>query len=160
MIIIKFQWLKDYQELEESIAYLNWNINKTKLELIRWQEADLSNVKLTAESKGSNVEKVLKKLESDLKFKEEMRASLILLIDTFKGVESQILKKKYVEGKTLEDIAWELSYSYSYIKAKHAELRRRLDFIDDYEKTIKRYRLKGKITEKVLLKTGPDSLQR
>lgn len=88
-----------------------------------------------------------------------MKESLILLINTFKGIESQILKKKYVEGKTLEEIAEELNYSYSHIKAKHAELRRRLDFIDEYEKAIKKYQLKGKASEKVLLKTGPNSLQ-
>lgn len=157
-MVIKFKWLKDYQELEESIAYLKWNINKTKLELIRWEEGDLAKVKLTAESKGSNVEKVLKKLESDLAFKKEMRESLLLLVNTFKGVESQILKKKYVEGKTLDMIAEELNYSHSHIKAKHAELKRRLDFIDEYEKAIKKYQLKSKITEKVLLKTGPNSL--
>lgn len=129
MINIRFQWLKDYQELEESTTYLKWKINRTKLELMRWQEVDLTNVKLTAELKSLDVEQMLKKLVSDLTLKKEMKASLIQLIDSLTEVESQILKKKYVEGKTLERVAEELNYSYGHIKARHAELKRRLDFI-------------------------------
>lgn len=159
MIIIKFQWLKDYQELDEEIAYLKWNVRKTKLELSRWEEGDLSKVFLERDSKGSQVEVNIDKIEELLNEKIETQKSLVVLIDTFKGMESQILKKKYVEGKTLELIAEELNYSYSHIKAKHAELKRRLDFIDEYEKAIKKYRLKSKVIEKVLSKTSPDSLQ-
>ncbi|EDP67068.1 hypothetical protein CAT7_02092 [Carnobacterium sp. AT7] len=52
MIIIKFQWLKDYQETEERIAYLKWNIRRTKYELERWEDStDLCKVFLVKESK-------------------------------------------------------------------------------------------------------------
>lgn len=99
------------------------------------------NLKLTRESKGANVEEALEKLENDLKFKKEMKASLLLLVNTFKGNDNLILKKKYVEGKSLECIAEELSYSSGYIRQKHAELRRRLDFLDDWEETKKKYEM-------------------
>lgn len=135
MIIIKFQWLKDYQETEERIAYLKWNIRRTKYELERWEDStDLGKVFLVKESKGSKVEETLQLLENELIFREEMRASLIILISTFKGLENQILKMKYVEGRTLESIAEEMNYSAGYIRQKHAELRRRLNFIDEWEK--------------------------
>lgn len=107
--------------------------------MIRWEEGDLINVKLTRESRGANVEEALDQLENELKFKEEMKASLILLINTFKGKENQILKMKYVEGKSLEDVAEELNYSSGYIRQKHAELRKRLDFLDDWEETKRKY---------------------
>ncbi|HAP4499341.1 TPA: sigma-70 family RNA polymerase sigma factor, partial [Enterococcus faecalis] len=35
---------------------------------------------------------------------------------------------KYVEGLTLESIADETGYSYSYIKSKHAEIMRMVQF--------------------------------
>lgn len=118
---------------------MKWNINKTKLELIRWEEGDLKDVKLTRESQGANVEESLERLENELKFKEEMKSSLVLLINTFKGNDNQILKKKYVEGKSLECVAEELNYSSGYIRQKHAELRKRLDFLDDWEETKRKY---------------------
>ena len=98
-------------------------------------------VRITNESKGAHVEESIQKIESDLKFREEMKASLMLLINTFKGNENQILKKKYVEGKSLESIAEELNYSSGYIRQKHAELRRRLDFLDDWEDAKRKYQM-------------------
>ena len=49
-------WLKDYQKLEQDIAYLECNLDKTKAELKRWISGDLQNVRLTAESDGAKVE--------------------------------------------------------------------------------------------------------
>lgn len=145
MVIIKFKWLKDYQELDEEIAYLKWNVRKTKVELRRWEEGDLSEVFLERESKGSRVEVSIDNLEELLKEKIDMQESLVVLIHTFKGIESQILRKKYVEGKPLEMIAEELNYSYGHVKAKHAELKRRLEFIEDYEEAIKKYSLTDRV---------------
>lgn len=127
--------------MDEEIAFIKWNLNKSELELSRWEEGDLSKVRLTNESKGARVEEVIKKLESDLMFREELKASLMLLINTFKGNDNQILKKKYVEGKSLEVIAEELNYSSGYIRQKHAELRRRLDFLDDWEAVKQKYEM-------------------
>lgn len=137
--IIKFQWLKDYQETEERIAYLKWNIRKTEYELERWKDSsDLGKVFLVKESKGSKIERTLELLENELTFQKEMQASLLILINTFKGLENQILKMKYVEGKSLETVAEELNYSHGHIRQKHAELRRRLDFLDDWEEVQKK----------------------
>lgn len=111
------------------------------MELARWEEGDLVKVRLTNESRGAHVEEAITKIESDLKFREEMKSSLMLLIDTFKGNENQLLKKKYIEGKTLECIAEELNYSSGYIRKKHAELKRRLDFLDDWEAAKRKYEM-------------------
>lgn len=137
---MKFQWLKDYQSLSEQIAYLQWDLNKSRMELIRWTEGDLSNVKLEKESKASNLDNIIARLEGELTFHKEMQESLLVLINSFNGVENKILRCKYVEGMTLEEIANLTSYSPSYIRAKHAELKRRLDFIDEYEANMLKYR--------------------
>ena len=140
MIIIEFEWLKDYFELEERINYLKWNINKTKLELIRWVEGDLSGVRLTKESRGARVEEVLAAIEAELSFTKEQKDSLLILVEDGQGLEDCVLFKKYVEGKTLEVIAEELYFSYGHIKTIHAKLRKSLDFIGEYEINIKRYK--------------------
>ena len=90
---------------------------------------------------GAHTLKKITKIESDLMFREELKASLCLLINTFKGNENQILKKKYVEGKTLEVIAEELNYSSGYIRQKHAEVKRRIDFLDDWEAAKQKYEM-------------------
>ncbi len=37
---------------------------------------------------------------------------------------------KWFEGKTLEEIAVELKYSYGYIKRKHADIMKMIKFAD------------------------------
>ncbi|PEP49720.1 transcriptional regulator [Bacillus pseudomycoides] len=48
----------------------------------------------------------------------------------FKGLENKILKMKYIDGMKLERIAEELNYSPSYINLKHAEIMRRIKFVE------------------------------
>ena len=57
------------------------------------------------------------------------------LVSSFNGIEEQILRKKYIDGQTLEEIAEddEVHYTLSYIRKKHAELHRRLDFLDKWD---------------------------
>lgn len=50
------EWLKGYQKLEEDIAYLEYNLDKTKAELNRWISGDLQDVCLTAESDVAKIE--------------------------------------------------------------------------------------------------------
>ncbi|WP_244945726.1 hypothetical protein [Marinilactibacillus psychrotolerans] len=88
---------------------------------------------LTKDSDGSKLEKVIEELEEQLTEQEQLKESLVLVVDTFKGIEHKILKLKYIEGKSLESISEELSYSPGYIRQKHAELRRRLEFLEEYE---------------------------
>lgn len=55
-------------------------------------------------------------------------------MDAFTGIDQQILKLKYIQGMTLEEIAEELGCSAELVRKKHAELHRRLDFLDDFDK--------------------------
>ncbi len=125
-----FNWLRDYQKLEEDIAYLEYNLDKTKAELRRWVSGDLREVRLTAESEGAKVENRIEAIEYELAHKMNDMYKLEKLISKFRGLENQILKLKYVDGMTLEEIAEAVNYSSSHIKKKHAELVRLINFVE------------------------------
>ncbi|AQY37588.1 DUF1492 domain-containing protein [Bacillus thuringiensis] len=126
-----FDWLKDYQKLEERIAYLDYNLDKTKAELKRWVSGDLREVRLTAESEGAKVEERIEAIEYELAHKMNAMCDLLKLISKFKGLENKLLKMKYVDGMTLEEIAENMNYSSSYIYKKHAEIIRRIKFAEE-----------------------------
>lgn len=140
---MRFQWLKDYQELEEQILYLKWNLNKSKLELDRWVNGDLANVRLEKNSRASSLEEKIELLEQEVMYLEEQKQATEEMVSSFSGLDNSIVKMKYVEGMTLEQIAEELSYSYSHIKNRHAGLRKSLEFTDNY--FIRRTKLKYKL---------------
>lgn len=125
-----FDWLKDYQKLEEEIAYLEYNLEQTESELKRWISGDLQDVRLTSGSQGAKVEELIEKIKNELYIKQEKMNNLVHLISKFKGLENQILKKKYIDGMTLEEIAEDMNYSSSYIYKKHAEIVRRIKFAE------------------------------
>ncbi len=125
-----FDWLKDYQKLEEDISLLEYNLDRTKAELKRWISGDLQDVRLTAESEGAKVEKRLEVIELNLAYKMNEMHNLLKLISEFKGLENKVVKMKYVDGMTLEEIAEDMNYSSSYIYKKHAEIVRRIKFAE------------------------------
>ncbi|PEL14574.1 hypothetical protein COF37_24235 [Bacillus wiedmannii] len=127
-----FDWMKDYQKLEEDIAYLDYNLDKTKVELKRWISGDLRDVRLTAQSDGAKVEEHLEAIEYELAHKMNAMYDLKYLISKFTGLENRILKMKYVDGMTLEQIAFDLHYSTGYIRRKHAEIRKIVKFLDEF----------------------------
>lgn len=130
---MRFQWLKDYQEIDEQILYLKWNLNKSKLERNRWVYGDLSDVKLEKDSRSSNLEDIIPKIEQEIILLKKQKEEMLTLISSFKGIENQIIRLKYIDGQSLEEISETIGYSASYIRKKHAEIRSKLDFLDDYE---------------------------
>ncbi|MDT3497171.1 DUF1492 domain-containing protein [Bacillus toyonensis] len=126
-----FDWLKDYQKLEERITYLDYNLDKTKAELKRWISGDLREVRLTAKSEGAKVEERIEAIEYELAHKMNAMHDLLKLISKFKGLENKVLKMKYVDGMTLEEIAEDINYSSSYIYKKHAEIIKRIKFAEE-----------------------------
>ncbi|EMF0064320.1 hypothetical protein C7N31_RS11755 [Enterococcus hirae] len=130
---MRFQWLKDYQELDEQILYLKWNLNKSKLELNRWVNGDLADVRIEKNSRSSMLEENIQKIENEIEILEEQRQEMLAIINSFKGIDNEIIRKKYVEGCSLEIIAEEIGYSASYIRQRHADIRKTLNFLDEYE---------------------------
>lgn len=126
-----YEWLKDYRKLEEEITYLEFNLERTKRELNRWENVyDLGKYKLHPESLGANVEEKIEAIEYALAYKLNDLEELKKLISTFNGLEYKILYRKHVEGKTLEVIANELNYSTNYIKIKHANIMRMMQYAE------------------------------
>lgn len=105
-------------------------MDRTKAELKRWISGDLQDVRLTADSEGAKVEKRLEVIELNLAYKMNEMHNLLKLISEFKGLENKIVKMKYVDGMTLEEIAENMNYSSSYIYKKHAEIVRRIKFAE------------------------------
>lgn len=130
---MRFQWLKDYQELDEQILYLKWNLNKSKLELNRWVNGDLADVRIEKNSRSASLEENIQKIENEIEILEEQRQEMLAIINSFKGIDNEIIRKKYVEGCSLEIIAEEIGYSASYVRQRHADIRKTLNFLDEYE---------------------------
>ena len=116
VVVIRYQWLQEYQKLEEEIEILKWKIRKSEMELERWCDPrDLGKVKITNESIASHLEENIKRDQAFLGEKELAMEALMIMIDRFKGLDNQILKMKYIDGMSLREISEEFNYSYSYI---------------------------------------------
>jgi DNA-directed RNA polymerase specialized sigma subunit len=130
---VRFQWLKNYQDLEEQILFMKWNLNKSRLELDRWVNGDLANVRLEKNSRSSSLEESIRIIENELELLEKDKIELMELIDSFSGADNQIVKLKYIDDMDVYDIADETGYSVSYIRKRHTEIRKTLSFVDEYE---------------------------
>lgn len=130
---MRFQWLKDYQDLEDQILYLKWNLNKSRLELSRWVHGDLAKVRLEKNSRSSSLEENIQRISREIELLEEQRTELIAIVASFKGLDNDIVRMKYIEGCSLEIISEEIGYSASYVRQRHAEIRKKIQFLDEYE---------------------------
>ncbi|MFF2795385.1 DUF1492 domain-containing protein [Lysinibacillus xylanilyticus] len=130
-----YEWLRDYQQIEDEITYLEYNLERSQKELKRWVSGDLAGVKLTAESDGAKLENRIERIEKELQIKLTEQKNFMELISNFSGLNHKILKMKYVDGMTLEEIAEELNYSASYIYKKHAEIAKMIKFAHEIKLT-------------------------
>lgn len=126
------EWLKDYQQLEQGIKFLNFNLERSRKELRRWVSGDLAKYKLTAESDGARLEERIEVIEYELAHKMNDLYDMQKMMKAFKGLESEILYQKYVEGNTLEEVAELVGYSASHIKKRHAEIMRAMQTVKEY----------------------------
>lgn len=126
------EWLKDYQQLEQDIDYLYYQLERNEHELKRWTSGDLLKVRLNENSIAAGLEETIEKIKEEIVYKEEQKEKLIQLVNTFKGLDNKIIKLKYIDGMTLEQIAEELSYSASHIRKRHAEIARTIKFVEMY----------------------------
>ncbi|MBD7942498.1 hypothetical protein H9650_00030 [Psychrobacillus sp. Sa2BUA9] len=130
-----YEWLNDFRKLEDEIAYLEFNLERSENELKRWTSGDLLGVKLTADSNGAKLEESIEAIKTELEYKRIDLERLVKLIGTFRGLENNILYKKYVEGKTLVSIADELDKSPNYIYNKHAQMMRMIEYAHEVRLT-------------------------
>ncbi|WP_204671621.1 hypothetical protein [Gracilibacillus alcaliphilus] len=123
-----YEWLRDYKRLEEDILYLDFELSRNKRELGRWMYGDLQDIKLNEKSKASQLEEVVRDIEHEMAHKMNDLYNAKQLIKRFKGLDNQILYGKYVEGKTLTEIAYELDYAPGHIYNKHAQIMKMINF--------------------------------
>lgn len=128
-----YDWLKQYLDIQNDLAFYEFKLRQAQLELDRWKDGDLSQVHINKRSNSSRIEPTIIKLEKYIQEEKDLLSSLDKLVARFNGIEEQILHKKYIEGKTLEQIAEETNYSVSYVRKKHADIGKRIDFLDQYE---------------------------
>lgn len=130
-----YDWLRDYQQIQEEIAYLEYNLERSQKELKRWVNGDLVGVKLTADSDGAKLEERIERIDRELQVKLLEQKNFLELINRFSGLNHKVLKLKYVDGMTLEEIAEILNYSASYIYKKHAEIAKMIKFAHEIKLT-------------------------
>jgi DNA-directed RNA polymerase specialized sigma subunit len=123
-----YEWLRNYQQLEGEVDYLNFELERYKKELRRWEIGDLARVKLEADSRASNLEDIIALKKYELAHKMNDLYNAKKLISKFKGLENKILYMKYVEGKTLSEVAIELGYTSGHIYNKHAQMIKMINF--------------------------------
>ncbi len=83
----------------------------------------LSRIKQT-----DNVVDEINVINERLQTLKTRQKKIIDVIDKFEGLEHKILKLRFIEGYKLADIAESLGYSEQYIKNKHSELMKRIEF--------------------------------
>ncbi|WP_143352929.1 hypothetical protein [Enterococcus villorum] len=130
---MKFKWLKDYRELDEQIFYLKWSLNKSELELARWIEGDLSTLCLKDNGRVPSLKEKIQNTRQEINLLDEQKKEMLAILETFKGIDNQIVKMKYIDGMKLEDIAEKIDYTVSYVRQRHAGIRKTLKFLDEYE---------------------------
>lgn len=122
------QWLSDYRKLLQEIDYLEFNLERNQKELKRWVSGDLKGVKLEADSFGSRIEENIKRIKEELAYKQHQAVEFYQMLGTFEGLENKILFMRYIECKSFSEIAEELNYSVGYIRTKHAEIKRCIEY--------------------------------
>ena len=116
-----YEWLNSFQEIENRISYLEFEVERYKEELKRWcNTEDLGRYTLVKESRASKIEDIIESYEWDLAHEMNTLHDLKAVIYGFKGLNHHILRMKYVEGLTLKEIASELGYGIDHIKKRHS----------------------------------------
>ncbi|WP_427108460.1 hypothetical protein [Lysinibacillus xylanilyticus] len=98
-------WLKDYSILLNKLEYLQFKLT----------DKELSSTERTA-------------AEGELQYCFDRKEKFEKLVSKFDSIEQKILYEKYVNGKTLIQVAEELGYSEHYIYDKHSQIKRLIKF--------------------------------
>ena len=124
-----YEWLEKYQEWQQKISVLEWELDTYKSELARWKDSnDLGKYKLVKESKASKLEEKIESLQYELAHKMNQIYDLRKIIYSFRGLEQRILILKYIEGYNLKEIAKKTKYSHDHIRRKHREIMQKVTF--------------------------------
>lgn len=127
-----FEWLKDYKQLMQRIAYIEFKIEQSETEWSRWTSGDLYNTHLGKDSIASKLPDYIERDKEILEDLKSHRKTLLNFIDTFEDLDSKVLKLRYVKGLSLYEIAEELGYSYDHIRRCHSNLVKVIQLYDKH----------------------------
>lgn len=132
-----FEWLKLYRDLDMQHKALELKRDISKEEIDRWYSVSYARADLGKKqdmlSRVRQVDRIreeLEELNERIERIERQKNKVLDLINRFEGIEHKILRKKYIDDMTLQEIAYDLGYSEQYIRKKHAECIKRIDFIN------------------------------
>lgn len=125
---VLYEWLRDYQELEQKIEYLEYKLERERRELGRWSGGGLGGRILHKDSISSGLEERIEAMDYELAHLMNELFDAKKLISLFKGLDNQILYGKYVEGKTLTEVAYDLGYTPGHVYNKHAQMLKTISF--------------------------------
>ena len=124
------EWLNQYINIKQNIEVLKIDIEMAELEIERWDDGDLS--------KGQSFDVAIKKqldLSHHIQNKREVlnqyiekKEKIEELVERFDGIHNLIAKEKYINGKSLLQIAMDHNYSEQYIYNKHVEVKCMIKF--------------------------------
>ena len=122
--------------MQNHITYLKKNLVRTERELWRWTYGDLSKIKLEKGSRATRLEEIIESLKQEIEITENRILDIEQFIYSLDGLESQIVRMKYIENKSLKEIAEITGYEYGYIRVKHASIKRTINFANSYKEKI------------------------
>ncbi|MGK0554482.1 hypothetical protein [Macrococcus capreoli] len=137
-----YEWLNTYTHLENRRTIIEFEVKRCNVELQRWSnygtvQGDLARKSSTetALAKQHELKSIIYKFEEELKDIQKEINELEKIVDSFKGLDHKILKLKYMDKMTLNDIAVMLNYSYQHIKNKHSQIMKILDYAQTHKGT-------------------------
>lgn len=119
------QIMKNHADLLREIDIMKLQIKGYELDLLYWNGNKPNRVLIgpgavkygyaTASERVDEISKKMNALQDLLAPMEALVKETQIMIDSFEGLEYQIAKMRYLEGKSYRDISIELGYSYSHI---------------------------------------------
>lgn len=136
-------WLNTYHELENRMNLIEYQIKRCENEHKRWRtfgtmQGDLakSSKTLTSLTKQAELSELIEAYKLERSYVKREIEELRQLVDSFKGLDNEIIKLKYMDNMSLFEIAEELNYSYQHIKNKHSIIMKMIDFKYEDQGTI------------------------
>ncbi|WP_239763010.1 hypothetical protein [Mammaliicoccus sp. I-M35] len=125
----RMNWIHEYLQLEAECLTRIDELKIVEAEYERWRKGDLfyENKYITVLSKQKKLLFEVKRIENELNELKRVMNKLKEVNDLPHSLENKILTMKYTEKKTLKQISNELGYSESYIRNKHALIRKKLE---------------------------------
>lgn len=125
----RMSWIHEYLQLEAECSTRIDELTIVEAEYERWRKGDLfyNNKYLTVLSKQKELLFEVRRIEKELNELKRGMNKLKEANDVLHSLENKILIMKYTEKKTLKQISNELGYSESYIRNKHALIRKKLE---------------------------------